>query len=73
MADKQNLGQQRGMHEDQQGRSHQSPGRNPQDDQSAHEKTGGHERKGSQFESDIERNRQDKGFKEGGQNEQTRR
>ncbi len=35
--------------------------------------TGGHERKGSQYESDIQRNRQDKGFKKGTQNEDMRR
>ena len=39
MADKQNLGQQRGMHEDQR-RSQQSPGRNPQDDRSAGDRHG---------------------------------
>jgi len=64
--------QQTGGREGDQG-NQQAPGRNPQDDQSGREKTGGHERKGSQFESDVERNRQDKGYKEGGQNEKTRR
>jgi hypothetical protein len=61
-----NMGQQR-----QQGQ--QAPARNPQSDQSTREKTGGHERKGTQYESDVERNRQDKGNKKGGQNEQARR
>ena len=66
-----NLGQQRGIGEKQQGQ--QSPSRNPQREQGASEKTGGHERKGTQYESDIERNRQDKGFKKGAQNEEMRR
>jgi len=67
-----NQGQQGDMGHGQQ-RGSQTPGRNPQDEQSAREKSGGHDRKGSQFESDVERNRQDPGFKEGGQNEETRR
>ena len=66
-----NLGQQGGIGESQQG-GQKAPGRNPQGDQSAREKTGGHERKGSQYESDIERNRQDKGFKEDGKEKMKR-
>jgi len=66
-----NLGQQGGILESQQGdRGQHAPGRNPQqEDRSAREMTGGHERKGSQYESEIERNRQDKGFKKGTRNE----
>jgi hypothetical protein len=63
-----NLGQQGGIGESQ----HQAPGRNPQREQGAREKTGGHERKGMQYESDIERNRQDKGFKQGAQKDMRR-
>ena len=66
-----NLGQQGGIGESQRGQ--QAPSRNPQREQGASEKTGGHERKGSQFESDIERNRQDKGFKKDAQNEGMKR
>jgi hypothetical protein len=62
----------------------QAPGRHPQDDRSMEgQQRAGHkgnqgqafnpDKKGTQYESDIERNRQDKGFKEGGQNEETRR
>lgn len=75
MADKQNLGQQRGMHEDQQGRSHQSPGRNPQDDRSAGgrgDQRDGHDRE-SRGSFDPSRGGDGGSYKEGGQNEQTRR
>ena len=68
-----NLGQQGGIGEKQEGGGQQAPGRNPQGDQLTQEKSGGHERKGSQYESDIERNRQDKGFKEGGRKEEMNR
>jgi len=65
MADKQNLGQQGGMHEGQDRGSQQSPGRNPQDDRS----TGGRVGDGRH---DRENKR---GFdpSEGDQNEETRR
>ena len=75
MADKQNLGQQRGMHEDQQGRSHQSPGRNPQDDRSAGgrgDQRDGHDRE-SRGSFDPSRGGDGGSYKEGGHNEQTRR
>ena len=76
MADKQNLGQQRGMHEGQQGGSKRSPGRNPQDDRSAGDRgdrgdrgdqKGGHdrERPGS---FDPSRGGDGGSYKEGGQN-----
>jgi hypothetical protein len=78
MADKQNLGQQGGVHEGQERESQQSPGRNPQDDRSTGGRGGDGEQKGGQ-----DRERQggfepseggDGGsYKEGGQNEQTRR
>jgi len=77
MADdrKQNLGQQRGMHEDQQGVSHQSPGRNPQDDRSA---GGRGDQRGDQDRErrsgfDPSRGGDGGSYKEGGQNEHTRR
>ena len=62
-----NLGHQKGMDEGRRGgQGHQqAPGPNPQGDQSASQKKGGHERKGTQFESDVERNRQDPGYKRG--------
>lgn len=76
MADKQNLGHEGGMHEGQDKGSQQSPGRNPQDDRS----TGG---RGGDQKGNQDRERQggfdpseggDGGsYKEGGQNEQTRR
>ena len=78
MADdrKQNLGQQGGMHEDQQGSSHQSPGRNPQDDRSAGRRGG--DQRGDQDRErrsgfDPSRGGDGGSYKEGGQNEQTRR
>ncbi len=69
MADKQNLGQQRGMHEDQHGRSQKSPGRNPQDDRSAGD------RRGDRGRGDYDPSRGGDGgsYKEGGHNEETRR
>jgi len=69
MGDKQNLGQQHGMHEDQHGRSQKSPGRNPQDDRSAGERG---ENRGRR-DYDPSRGGDGASYKEGGQNEQTRR
>ena len=77
MADdrKQNLEQQRGMHEDLQGGSHQAPGRGPQDDRSAvgrgdHKGGADRERRGS---FDPSRGGDGGSYKGGGQNEHTRR
>ena len=44
-----NLGQQGGIGESQQGGGQQAPGRNPQDDKSTREKSGGHERNAPQL------------------------
>ena len=63
-----NQGQQGGMGQGQQGGGHQSPSRNPQDDKSAG---------GQQGVQDMNRQGRQGGdggpYKEGGQNEQTRR
>jgi len=59
----QNQGQQGGMGEGQRGGAHQSPGRNPQDDQAV----GGREDRERQGGKDGD------SYKEGGQNEETRR
>lgn len=67
MADDRNENRKRDMNEVQQGGSHQSPGRNPQDDKSA----GG--QKGQDSDRQDRQGNDGGGYKEGGQNEQTRR
>ena len=79
MADDRNKNQEQqgGIGEGQQGGAHQSPGRNPQDDQSAGPIGGreDRERKGGQEggQQGGQGGQQGGSFKEGGQNEETRR
>jgi len=70
-----NQGQQGDIQQDQEGGSQQSPGRNPRDDRSAGERGG--EQKGGQDRGKAGFDPSEGGdggsYKEGGQNEQTRR
>ena len=66
---KKNVENQGGMKQGQQGGAHEAPGRNPQGDRSAGGQQSG--KQGSQF--DPSRGGDGGSYKEGGQNEQTRR
>ena len=69
MADKQNLG----LHEGQERGSQQSPGRNPQDDRSTGGRGGDHQHRERRGGFDPSEGGDGGSYKEGGQNEETRR